>query len=303
MSLKAFKKNRGKLPEEAKRIIAHRLYRAAKRYDVDTDPHLESIVSHTSSVGHVYPLTGEMVMALYDAGPSEEDMPKAASFGIDRNIYGDEMKKFAIDTPKQWHRQAENFEKKAYQWFTTYSIQMAKNLQKRAYELGIDIPLDSKIPQFADDTLSKVAWANIDARMKKLEDRGDEEASWEYAELRDKIGSVSPRQLAITTEELDRKHRLHFYWSSRAGNRAGLFHHPVDALLMKRSKVASVIDIEGLMVDLAKLSDLLENNEEIFATHLDQTTLEKLKDSPEEALKTMPLPQREVVMDILRRTS
>jgi len=306
-SIKAFNTNHGKLPEEAKRIISHRLYRAALRYDIEPGELIEHLVTHTTSDGLYYAVTSEMMSLVADIGPDDEFavreddvLSKGASYAITHDVHGNPMNKFPIGSKTQLQRQLKHFEKQAFTLYTAYAIQMADNIVKRASELSFDIGPESKVFLFASKEFSKTAHLNIDARIAKVSHKP--EASARYFDIKSKVasGKHTPQQLAVMIEKADRDNRLHFYWSSRQSRRGGLFQHPAEAMMAMPSKLgAESVDCQGVLIDVGRFNELLDERSDLFQTHFSPEEIEGMKDDPEGALKSMPAPQREIILSLI----
>jgi len=306
-SIKAFNANHGKLPDEAKRILAHRLYRAALRYDIEPGDLIEQLISSTTSDGLYYPVTPDIMPMIIDLGPDDEFavreddvLSKGSNYAITHDIHGNPMPKFLINTKTQLQRQLRHFEKQAFQWYTAYAVQMAENLVKRAADLNYEIDEDSNTRLFTSKEFSKTAHINLDARISKLTQKPQAQAH--YFEIKAKVAArdCTPQQLAVMLEKADRDNKLHFYWSSRQSKRGGLFQHPAEAMMAMPEKTAEEsMDLQGVSVNIKQFTDLLNERPDIFAGHFSEEEIQGMKDDPDGALKSMPAPQREIILTLM----
>lgn len=308
MSQRAFLANRGKLPERAQEMIAHRLVSACGRYGIEADDEVAAIMRGSLEANNNYYYVEPELLAIFgsniDSNESddfEEEAPNDATtkeastrtlWGIDDTIGEQKFRKYPMKTAEQVRKLVRNFGNIGPRMMCKYAFQLADNVVKRAKELKVTIPEESVILKYASTKLSPYFSYAISDRLKIA--ARDPQMFSSYMDLLSKKASYTPRQIASALEGLDQSYRLR--------HRYGIeFPNPVDSVL-GISKLGEDLSTGDTMIDPTSLRQALEDNREAFEEHLDSEIVDKLEKDPD-ALKTLPIPVRQLVSKILYSVS
>jgi len=299
MSLTAFQRVYGKLPYGMVGVIARRFEVAADRYGVDisSEPWYSMLASVKGTPGsHYYPITAGMLDTVDRIMEKQASQEPTGNYAITHDVNGAPFQKYPINTKAQLNHAMDVLEKNATQWLAEYAVQMAQAIEKRATELKIEIDEDSCVHKYAAQTYSPYAYGHIMARTTMVKDMDSYMA---YRDLAEKVASqaYTPAQAVVMLDNLDHANKLHYQWHSR-----GLT-NPLDSILAHPIKTARLVSVSGVDIDVSKLQDMAINEPGPLTERLGGDLVARLRSDPENALLTMPAPQRTVILDVMGRQS
>lgn len=290
MSLKAFEKSYKKMPDNLASFIASRLFLAAERYDIKVPEIVNKFFkTHPSDTGrNSYYLVDETALSVF--GIDEYTEKDAAYWGVVAETAAGEIYKFPIKTAADVKKYVVHFDKYASRLATKYAFDFARALQKRAEYLEIDIPDDSTINLYCNAKLSPMFKTAIDARVKEASDIA---TKMEYVAMLKEAATATPHQLAIKLENLDRDNRMNIKYG----------HNIPDPIFstMALYKEAQEMDAATSTIDSADIPKAIKKNRALFVEHLGEGTTKELERNSTEKLKTLPVPVRQLILELINQ--
>lgn len=305
LSIAAFKKNMNKIPDEARGIIANRITLACDRYGIEpVDGDISQLAVNSNSNSNYYHASDgiiDLFLDNEDYAPSGDDQGSSAEktassrtlWGINDNVNGEPLHKYAMKTSSQVINLINDFPKIASRMLSKYAFQLADNIVKRAAELKVHIPPDSDVMTYADGQFSPYFRAHMEARIKCAAPK-HMDAAKEYMGLMNKTASLTPRQLAVELEGIDFAYNMHHRYGIDFGN-------PTHTILM--AKQAESLDAGDAEIDTVKLQEAIKDHRALFEDYMDKDIVDKLEGDCVNTLKTLPVPLRQLIARILGSVS
>lgn len=289
MSLKAFEKNYKKMPDTLAAFIGHRLFLAAERFDIKIPDSVNGIYkNYPTSDRNAYYLVDETTMSFF----GEEDYTEkdAAYWGVSAKTAAGDIFKFPIKTAMDVKKYVTHFDKYAGRLCTKYAFDFARNLEKRARYLEVEIPEDSTINLYCNATVSPVFRHAIDARIKEASDM---ETKMEYLSLLKEAATATPHQLAIKLENIDRDNRMNIKYGQ------GIM-DPITST-MAIVKQAEVIDAATASMETSDVAKSIKKNRDLFVEHLGEKLTAELERDGTQKIKALPVPVRQLILELINQ--
>lgn len=287
LSKHAFLQNGSKLPERVRKIAAQSLLRACKRYRVVVPEEMEKIAGDGEYVGPYYLMTRteelDVERALLEKAASTEH------YAITHNLNGDSMQRYPIDTEDELRSAIREFEKRADQMAFGYTQQMASNIEKRATELGVDIPNDHRISKTLSESFSPVFQREME---KRAELCSDPESAETYRGFIKQASESTPQAVAAAVERMDRLNQLNFRW-----NRNIL--PPIDAV-MAQKEAQDVISLNDVQITAEDLRKVVTDHSKSVEGYIGQKAMKNLKKDPVGTFKKLPAAQKQALLNMTR---
>ena len=326
-SMNAYVTNRKKLPVEARNIIANRLKAACNRYDVELRSEVEQDLDETRKTvsGNYYALT-DAVMGVFDAINDSEEIDESAGnsaletsaighkpdgsegpiktasktlWGITETGSSQPYHKYPMKNSEQVKRLINEFPDMAPRMLAKNAFDLASNIVKRASELKIDIPTDSDVWSYHEPSLSPLFKFAVADRIKYLQDKAKPEeisdGTGDYMGLLQKSAEYSPKQVATILEGLDKSYHLQHRYGAE-------FHDPLTSTLTIYKK-AENYDVAGTNVDITKLRKSLDDHESTWKEYFDEKLISELRSDTDTVFKSLPIPSRQLIANVLERLS
>lgn len=289
MSLDAFEKSYKKMPDNLAAFIGSRLFLAAERYDIKPPEIVNKLykTSNNDTNRNAYYLVDETLMGIFGI----DDYPEkdASYWGVTAKTAAGDIYKYPIKTAADVKKYIVHFDKYASRLATKYAFDFARNLEKRAQYLEIDIPEDSTIHLYNHAEVSPFFKHAIADRIKEA---SDIETKMEYAAMLKEASTATPQQLAIKLENIDRENKMNL--------RYGQVADPIMST-MALFKEAQTVDVGTSKIETADVPKAIQKNRALFVEHLGEKMTKVLETSSTEKMKSLPLPQRQLILELVNQ--
>lgn len=300
-SMNAFKKNKHKLPDAAKRMAAIRIVAACDRYAMDCDDDVKAIAKGAIDDGNYYHVSEDMMQMLSGMADIKDEKKtddvqapneaKEASWGIDETINGVSVRKFPLRTKQQVEKAINRFPKMSSKLLSKYAFSFADNIIKKADILDVKIPSDSPIFQYTNQSYSPLFKMAMRARI--AYSNAKKSSPRPYLSLLSKSASLRPRDVAIILEGIDMNKSFH--------HRYGVsFPSAIDSVM---DKSAMEYNTGDAMVSMSRLREAISNHRAIFEEHFEKDLLDDLERNTDTVFKSLPAPVRQLIGRILNTLS
>jgi hypothetical protein len=294
MSKVSFYLNGHTLPKEAQVIMRRRLEAAHERFGMRPDGVMVKSASTKGFIpSNVCVIKENQEAQLKYSGLVKQAYATMEKYAINTSLNGQPLQKYPIVNAGQVQLRIDSFEGLKQKLAAKYAFEYADNVAQRALELGVRIPSGSSIHNYLTKTatlnpMSK-QWIAARATMAPLPARAA------YVALMTKIGSASPLDLAVGLDAIDRQYELQNYYGTH-------FPNAVESMLSMRKTAASFI-LGTLTINTEDVTRLIERQRPLLEAFLDGDTIDRMKRDPETAIKALPGPHKQMLLDVLNNTS
>jgi len=300
-SMNAFKKNKHKLPDAAKRMTAVRIVAACERYAMDCDEDIKAIAKGAIDDGNYYHVSEDMMNMLSGLADIKDEKKtddatapnevKEAEWGINETINGVSVRKFPLRTQEQVEKALGRFPKTASRLLAKYAFNLADNIKKKAEILNVVVPKDSLVNQYTSDAYSPLFKMAMRARI--AYSNAKKSSPGPYMSLLAKTSNLAPRDAAVILEGIDMAQAFHHRYGTS-------FPSAVNSVMDKTAKEFSTGDA---MVDMSRLREAIVNHRHVFEEHFEKDLLDGLERNTDTVFKSLPAPVRQLIGRILNTLS
>lgn len=269
---------RSVLPDQMQKVAARGLLTACHWYGLKAPDELIKLAGRKEPPVSVDPVI-EMKMV-----KDEEDVEKRADYCLP------EEKRYPISSHRQLEEAVSYFQKNASKFEPHTRRRYCKNLEKRASEVGIDLP--DQIRQYASNTPAEAGQVReqISRRMEKA---GSDKLSAAYSILLKRAGAMTAPQFASALEELDKTAGLDEQWDS------GIVDPWLSVFALQKTANYSFSDNEGYITDV-DLNKLGQEWKVLLKRAFDNDFVEAFAKDPVGTFKALPLDQKKVVIKLAK---
>ena len=245
----AFLENHAKLPEKAQIIAAGNIKAACERYRLPIGEDLEKLAKDKRHhPGNIYIMTPEDELKQRVKKASSEE----GFYAITKNLNGDKFELYSINTERELMEVVSSFDGKAQVSAFPFIQEMATNIEKRAQEIGVEVPTDNLIERINHGVLSPIFSIQMEKRAELCKNEEGKLAYMKLASMTEK----NPQALALTVERMDRKYGLSPKWGRNINN------HINSCLIEKK---AEVIEMNGVELQPERIAQVVRDNKGIFS--------------------------------------